>query len=75
MWINMKYYRTLGLDRHASLEEIKAAYRKLAMQYHPDRNPDNAEAESKFKEIHAAYEILVERKSLFTPKLHSLRSK
>ena len=70
----MKYYRMLGVDRTATLEEIKAAYRALAMKYHPDRNPDNPEAELKFKEIHAAYEILIERKNLFTPKLDALRS-
>lgn len=71
----MKYYRILGVDRSATLEEIKAAYRALAMKYHPDRNPDNAEAELKFKEIHAAYEILVERRNMFTPKIDALRSK
>jgi molecular chaperone DnaJ len=52
------YYKTLGVDRSADAGEIKKAYRKLAMQYHPDRNPDNAEAEQKFKEVSLAYEIL-----------------
>jgi len=70
----MKYYRMLGLDRSATIEEIKSAYRALAMKYHPDRNPDNPEAEAKFKEIHAAYELLIERRTLFTPKLDALRS-
>ncbi|MFA3783761.1 molecular chaperone DnaJ [Melioribacteraceae bacterium 4301-Me] len=52
------YYEILGLPRNASKEDIKKAYRKLAMQYHPDRNPGNAEAEEKFKEIAEAYEVL-----------------
>jgi len=52
------YYKILGVDRKASLEEIKKAYRKLAMKYHPDRNPNNKEAEKKFKEITEAYEVL-----------------
>lgn len=52
------YYQTLGVDRSATKEEIKAAYRKLAMKYHPDRNPDNKQAEEKFKEAAAAYEVL-----------------
>ena len=51
-------YKTLGVDRKASDEEIKKAYRKLARQYHPDRNPDNASAEERFKEIQEAYSIL-----------------
>lgn len=71
----MKHYRVLGLDSLATMEEIKTAYRALAMKYHPDRNPNNKEAEDKFKEIQTAYDVLEERKRLFTPKLHGLRSK
>ena len=52
------YYEVLGVTKTASGEEIKKAYRKLAMQYHPDRNPDNKEAEAKFKDINEAYEVL-----------------
>lgn len=51
-------YEVLGVARRAGAEEIKASYRKLAMQYHPDRNPGNAEAEERFKEISEAYDIL-----------------
>jgi molecular chaperone DnaJ len=52
------YYEVLGVERTSSMEDIKKAYRKLAMQYHPDRNPDNAEAEDMFKEATEAYEVL-----------------
>lgn len=52
------YYAILGVPRNATLEEIKRAYRKLALQYHPDRNHGNKEAEEKFKEISEAYEVL-----------------
>lgn len=52
------YYSILGVDRNASAEDIKKAYRKLAQQYHPDRNQGNKEAEEKFKEINVAYETL-----------------
>ena len=52
------YYEVLGIARSASAEEIKKAYRKLAIQYHPDKNPGNSEAEEKFKEAAAAYEVL-----------------
>src|SRR5918997_2388837 len=51
-------YRTLGVDKKASDEDIKKAYRKLAREHHPDRNPDNPSAEERFKEIQAAYAIL-----------------
>jgi molecular chaperone DnaJ len=51
-------YRVLGVDKKASQDEIKKAYRKLARQYHPDRNPDDASAEARFKEISAAYDVL-----------------
>jgi len=52
------YYEVLGVDRSASEKDLKRAYRKVAAKYHPDRNPDNAEAEEKFKEASEAYEIL-----------------
>src|SRR5262252_3552273 len=52
------YYEVLGLNRDAEDEAIKKAYRKLAMKWHPDRNPDNPKAEEHFKEAKEAYEIL-----------------
>jgi molecular chaperone DnaJ len=54
------YYDILGVNRDAADEDIKKAYRKLAMKYHPDRNPDNPRAEEHFKEVKEAYEILSE---------------
>ncbi|MBL1130564.1 MAG: DnaJ domain-containing protein, partial [Chloroflexi bacterium] len=52
------YYKTLGVSKTADEKELKKAYRKLARQYHPDVNPGNASAESRFKEINEAYEVL-----------------
>ncbi len=52
------YYKTLGVDKEASADEIKKAYRQLAKQYHPDLHPDDQEAQEKFKQINEAYEVL-----------------
>ena len=52
------YYEVLGVERDATPEVMKKAYRKLAVQYHPDKNPGNKEAEEKFKELGEAYEAL-----------------
>lgn len=53
-----KYYKTLKINRGATLEEIKSAYRKLARRYHPDLNPRNKKAEARFKELTIAYQML-----------------
>ena len=52
------YYELLEVSRDANGDEIKKSYRRLAMKYHPDRNPGNKEAEAKFKEINEAYDVL-----------------
>ncbi len=58
------YYEILGVNKDAPEEEIKKSYRKLAMKYHPDRNPDNPKAEEQFKEAKEAYEMLLTTKSV-----------
>jgi molecular chaperone DnaJ len=55
---NKDYYEVLGVDKSANEEDIKRAFKKAALKYHPDRNPDNKEAEEKFKEINEAYQVL-----------------
>ncbi|MBT8141517.1 MAG: molecular chaperone DnaJ, partial [Gammaproteobacteria bacterium] len=52
------YYEVLGVAKNVSKDDLKKSYRRMAMKYHPDRNPDNADAEDKFKEVKEAYEIL-----------------
>ena len=52
------YYQTLGVPRDASEKELKKRYRKLAQQYHPDKNPGDKASEEKFKDINEAYEVL-----------------
>src|SRR5258706_13507712 len=55
------YYKILGVDRKASADDIRKAYRKLAMQHHPDKNPGDKKAEDKFKEINEAYQVLSDK--------------
>ena len=58
------YYEVLGLQKGASEDEIKKAFRQLAKKYHPDLNPGDKEAEAKFKEVNEAYEVLSDKEKL-----------
>ena len=55
------YYEVLGVQKSSTEQDIKKAYRRLAMKFHPDRNPDNADAERKFKEASEAYGVLSDK--------------
>lgn len=61
-WITDDFYKTLGVSEDASESDIKKAYRKLSRKYHPDLNPDDKQAEKKFKEISEAYDVLSDKK-------------
>ena len=54
------YYEVLGVTRTVTEQELKSSYRKLALQFHPDRNPNNPDAEEKFKEVSEAYAVLAD---------------
>ena len=58
-FLRRDFYAILGVPKSASTKEIKKAYRKLAVQYHPDKNPDDPEADQRFHDIAAAYEVWV----------------
>lgn len=62
-WYEKDYYAVLGVSKDASVKDITKAYRRLARQYHPDANPDNAVAEEKFKDISAAYDVVGDEKT------------
>ena len=57
-WLEKDYYKALGVAKDANAADIKKAYRKLAREFHPDKNPGNADAESRFKEVSEAYDVL-----------------
>jgi len=62
-WIDKDFYKVLGVKKDATVDEIKKAYRTLARKHHPDKNPDNAAAEAKFKEVSEAYDVLSDAKT------------
>src|SRR5919198_5448335 len=61
-WLEKDYYKALGVAKDASANDIKKAYRKLARELHPDKNPGNAAAEARFKEVSEAYDVLADPK-------------
>lgn len=66
MFFRRDFYKILGVPRSASVKDIKKAYRKLALQLHPDRNPDDPRAQEKFQDLGAAYEVSVFGRSLWS---------
>src|SRR5258708_13505758 len=67
------YYEVLGVERGAASEEVKRSYRKLAVQFHPDKNPDDPHAEEKFKELGEAYDVLMDadKRAAYDPFVHA----
>ncbi len=62
-WLDHDFYGVLGVERNAAAKDIKKAFRALAQQYHPDNNPGDPTAESRFKDINQAYEVLSDPKT------------
>ena len=70
------YYEVLGVGRNATGEEVKRAYRKLAVKFHPDKNPEDPQAEDKFKELGEAYDVLMDadKRAAYDRFGHAVRS-